>query len=287
MNLTTLVRAKQVISAGAGSVPQDPLISMLIASASDAACQFTGRTFQRLTLSNMILSGTGTDRIMLPTNPVVQVSGVVAVDGYQYQPTPNNAVGGPNTKAVGYMWDRKFLYLTGGPLFCRGRRNVSIGSITTAYTTTEAAAVPAANGNAPTVTYSPVTGAAVDSQGTPMTTGGFAVTDQGVTYAANGAVLSKVASNVQVGQYAFDGAGTYTFAAGDAGRQVTMAYDFIPSSVEQAVIETVGLKLTQRMNYGIRSHSIAGESSQSEPSDDALSPSAKTLLQPYRFVISP
>jgi hypothetical protein len=224
---------------------------------------------------------------MLPTNPVAQVSGSVAVNGYQYQPVPNNAAGGPNINATGYMWDRKFLYLTGGAIFCRGHRNVSVASITTAYTTVETAAIPAAVGNASTSIYTPSSGAGMDSQGTPMTTGGFAFVDQGVTFTSNSQALAKVTGTPTAGQYAFDGLGVYTFAAADAGKSVAIAYDFVPGSVEQAVIETVGLKMTQRLNYGIRSHSIAGESAQGEASDEALSPSAKSLLQPYRFVVSP
>ena len=58
------------------------------------------------------------------------------------------------------------------------------------------------------------------------------VNDLGVFYASSGAQLKCVASGPTVGQYSVS-AGTYTFAAADAGLAVTIYYDYTVTTLNQ------------------------------------------------------
>jgi hypothetical protein len=55
------------------------------------------------------------------------------------------------------------------------------------------------------------------------------IADLGVSYAATGLALTKVASSPAAGQYSFSGT-AYTFAAADAGAAVLLAYTYTASS---------------------------------------------------------
>jgi len=281
MDLTTLARAKAMLSGGVGSIPADPMIQGLIAMASDAAVQFCSRTFQRATMANLLLNGSGTSRLMMPSNPIIAVTGPILVDGYSYSQAPTDSNGfGFNTAAAGYGWDRKFLYMFGGCIFRQGYQNVQIPSLTIGYTTSETGTIPNSN----PATIIPRQGSMVDLQGQPMSTAGYAFADKGVVFTATGVALTLVSGTPATGQYAFSD-GVYTFAQVDNGKQVKMSYDFVPASVELAVVETVGAKLRNQQNYGIRSRTIGQETV--TYSDMALSKSAQNLLQPYRWVVQP
>lgn len=280
MDLTTLTRAKAALSAGVGSLGSDGMLQGLIASASDAASSWCARTFQRNAVSNLVLNGTGTARQMMPANPIISVTAPVIVDGYSFTLAPAITAGQQlNPLAGGYAYDRKFLYLLGGARFSRGFQNILVTQLTSGYTTSQADTIPVSP-----YTLTPRQGAGVDAWGQPMPTSGYAVTDRGVVNTLTGVAYTKVTSGPATGQYTFS-EGVYTFAAANIGVGVTMSYDFIPASVEQAVIEVVGTKIRQTSNFGIRSRTIGNETV--SYADVALSKSAQMLLQPYRWVITP
>ena len=272
MNLTTLARAKSYLGGNMGT-GVDTTLSALISRASDQAMQFTSRKFQRSTYTNAKLNGTGTRRLMLPDNPIISVTDPITING-------GNISASADGLALGFQYDEKFLYLFGGAEFCRGLRNVGVSWVA-GYTTTETDYIPAAPGP---YTIAPVVGSGVGVDGTPTNTAGPALVDRGVTNASTGAALVKVSSAPATGQYSFAD-GIYTFAAADAGVSVTMSYDFVPGSVEQAVLEMTGAMLKRRDNLGVSSRTLANEVVSYE--SKMLTAAVKEMLQPYRFVVAP
>lgn len=273
MNLTTLQRVKDYL-AGVGIVAgtsADTLYAGLISRASDVVIQWTGRSFQRATYTDVRLNGSGSDTLMLPQNPIISISSLT-VDG-------TVIAASADALATGYQYDNKFVYLFGGACFSRGLRNVKI-SFVAGFTTSQSSFIPAST----PYTITPVTGSGLGPDGAPMSTSGPAITDRGVVRVSTGAAFVLVGSSPSTGQYSFSG-GVYTFAAADQGVQVTMSYDFVPGAVEQATIELVGMKLKQRDNLGISSKALATETITYMDKD--LSAAIKGMLQPYRGLVSP
>ncbi len=271
MNLTTLARAKQYLAGAVAFTGSDAVYTALIASASVAAANFCSRTFQRASYTGLRLNGNGGNRLMPPSNPIISVS-AISVDG-------KAIAASADAIAAGYQYDSKWLYLFGGYVFTMGNRNIQV-SMVTGYDTTETAFIPAAT----PYTLTPVTGNGISADGSPEMTNGPATADRGVTFVSNGVSLVLVGSAPTTGQYAFSD-GVYTFAAADAGQQVTMTYSYTPADVEQAVIDTVGTWMKQRNNLGVASVTLNGETVSYR--DTSLSKTARMLLQPYRWSILP
>jgi len=269
MDLSTLARTKAYIG-GNISTNADPVISALISRASDQAMQFTGRSFQRVTVNNMHLNGTGTDRLMLPYNPIISVSSVTVCDRALSLVT--------DADAVGYQYDEKFIYLCGGWEFPRGRRNVQV-SFDSGFSTTQDAYIPKGANS-----LTPTSGSGIGPDGAPANTSGPAVVDRGVWNYDDNKWYTRVASNPAHDQYTFAD-GVYTFDNTDRDEQVRMEYDYVPGSVEQAGIEMVAALLKRRDNAGISSRSIGQENVVYETK--MLVDAVKEMLQPYRFIILP
>lgn len=274
MDLTTLARLRAYLAgvSQAAAASADTVYSAMISRASDQCVQWTGRSFQRTTFSSVRLNGSGTDRLRLPADPVISLS-ALAVDGYVYLMSSD-------ALAVGYQYDTRFVYLFGGPFFRKANRNVVVSFIA-GYSTSQSAFIPAAPGP---YSITPVTGSGVGPDGRPAGTGGPASVDQGVVYVATGAALTKVGSSPSTGEYAFSD-GVYTFAAADAGLEVTMSYDFVPGAIEQGVLELIGTWFVRRMNLGVQSMAIGQETT--VYADKDLPAAVKALWQPYRYVIAP
>ncbi len=76
--------------------------------------------------------------------------------------------------------------------------------------------------------------------------------DKGVVYAATGLPLQLVASNPTTGQYAVSASGTYSFAAGDAGKGVLLNYSYKAASAGQTLPinnQLVGQTTTFQIDY--------------------------------------
>ena len=256
MNLTSLARTKTYL--GLTTVNSDAVVSQLIARSSDQVSRWCSRSFQSANYSGARLNGTGTRTLRIPDDPVLEVTAVTI--GNTVIPTSADSI------ASGYQHDAKYLYLFGGYAFPMGFRNILV-SYSAGYVAQDSEFIPAAPGP---YTVTPVAG-------------GYASADLGVTYTATGVALALVGSAPSSGHYSFNG-GVYTFAAADAGLQVTMSYDYVPGAVEQATIEISGTMLKQRDNLGINSKGLAGESI--SYSDKTLSESAKGLLAQYRKVVA-
>ena len=249
-DLTTLSAVKAYLAIT--TTGQDSLIPALIARESKQVENWTGRRFPAVTNTARRLNGTGTSMLTLPDAPILDVA-FLSIDGVE---VPLSADG----LAYGYTFDETTIYLIGARF--PDRRQCVVCSWTAGYQDSETDFVP--TGNTPTLT--------------PMT-GGRAVTNLTVTNVATGAALAEVGNAPVTGQYSFSG-GTYTFNAANTGVQVTMAYQYVPGPVEQAVIELVGLDLKQRDNLGVTSKVLANETV--SYSDKGMSASVKEMLQPYR-----
>jgi hypothetical protein len=255
MNLTSVDRAKSYL--GMTSNGSDTLVGQLIARESDHVIRWCSRPFQRTSRTNARYNGTGTDTIRLPDTPIITVS-ALTIDGSTVAVSPDGIT-------AGYQFDEFMVFLFGGYLFTRYKRNVGVDYVA-GYTTSEASFVPAANGP---YTLTP-------------STGGYANVDRGVSNTTSGVAYTLVGSTPLTGNYSYS-SGVYTFNAADTGKAVTMSYDYVPGAVEQGVIELVGGDLKQRDNLTIASKSLRDESI--TYSDKDMSESVKGMLWPYRRIV--
>lgn len=109
--------------------------------------------------------------------------------------------------------------------------------------------------------------------------------DGGVTY-LGGPALAHVASASAAGQYAVDGAGGYTFAAADAGRQVALTYGYVPADLANAAREWILERQAYAERVGLQSKSLGGQETVSfriAAVPDFVAP----VLQQYANVVPP
>lgn len=252
MQLTTLANVKTYLATTTNN--QDSLITALISRESALIEQWCGRTFPSVVNTNKRLNGTGTQRLVLPDNPILSVSSLTLI------PSQEVVAASPDGYQTGYIYDDTCLYLIGSA-FPRGYQNV-LCSWNAGYSTTETAYVP--TGNAPTLT---------------PTEGGTALTVIGVTDDTAGISLTQVGSNPASGEFSFS-SGVFTFNSAQYNHSVTMSYYYVPSPVEQACIEMVALDLQQRNNVGINSKTLANETVAYEKK--GMTDSVIQLLTPYK-----
>jgi len=253
-NLTTLDAVKQYLVIT--TTGQDLLIPKLIARESAFVEQWCGRKFSQVTNVSKRLNGTNTNKLVLPDSPILNVS-ALSINGSSIALSADGI-------QSGFMFDDTCLYLTPDMIFTKGNQNVQ-ASWTAGYETTETAYVP--TGNTPTLT---------------PTTGGTALSVVSVYDSTSSVTLTQVGTNPASGQFSFS-AGVFTFNTAQYNHSVIMDYYYVPSPVEQALIEMVGLDLQQRSNIGINSKSLAGETV--TYGTHAMTPSAQELLQPYRRLV--
>lgn len=257
-NLTTLQAVKTYL----GIVPtnQDGFITSLIPRASAQVQNYCGQEFPYKSYTDHKMNGSGTQRLVLPGPPILSISSLQV--GAVVIPASSDGMTQP-----GYAYERHEVYILPGTYgqtysgltrFYAGMNNVKLSWIG-GYQESETAYVPTGNVIAPN-------------------TGGTPSVSIGVAYTSNGVALAQVGSAPAVGQFTFN-QGVYGFNSADYNRQVTMSYYYVPAVVEQACIETIGLKLKQRDNLGIKSKSLAGESISYE--DKGVTPAVMAMLAPY------
>jgi hypothetical protein len=255
MNLTTVASVKQYLTITTAN--SDALLAQLIARESSFVEQWCGRQFGLVTNTNKRLNGTGTSRLVLPDQPILAVS-ALAIAGA-------SVLASADAVQAGFVFDDTCLYLIGGDRFPMTQQSV-LCSWTAGYQTSETDFVP--TGNAPTVT---------------PTTGGTASSVVSVVDNTSSLTMTQVGVAPLAGEYSFS-AGVFTFNSAAYNHSVTMTYSYVPSPVEQAVIEMVGLDLQQRNNIGINSKSLASETVTYEKK--GMTESAKELLMPYRRMVT-
>jgi len=254
MNLTSLANLKAYLGLQDDNAIRDAQYVKSIARASEYVTRWTDRTFARTAYTDLRLTGSGSDRLAFPDYPAISVSSlkigatVISVS--------------PDAMASGYQFDEYFLYLFGHTFIDNPKRNIVV-SYVAGYTTSQTSFIPANPG--PYVI-------------TPSNLG-YAATDLGVVNVGTGLPLTLVGSGPATGQYAFS-EGVYTFAAADAGVQVTMSYDYVPGPVEQATIEMVALTQVRRSTLGIQSKTIGNESITF--ADASMSQAVQGMLSDYK-----
>lgn len=233
---------------------QDALIAQLIPRESRLIEQWTSRQYPTVTRTAKRFNGHGGQTLVLPDSPILSVSSLT-IDGTTIAASSDGIL-------PGYLINDAAIHLIGYS-FTRGLQNVVV-TWTAGYRASETDTIP-----------SDTTPALTPSEG------GTPYAPSSVVNASTGAAFTQVSNSPATTQYSFSG-GTFTFAAADAGTEVTMTYDYVPGPVVQGCIELVGLDLKQRSNLGVQSRTLAGESV--TYTDRSLPPSVRELLQPYRRV---
>ncbi len=258
-------------SSGIGTT-DDALLARLITDVSGAIAAYLGRPSLTPRAYSERLDGNGRTRLFLPHYPVLQVSSLV-IDAIAVAASAPPAAGAAPPR--GYLlevWDglppgRPQALDLFALAFREGRQNVAVAYQAGYAVENEAASVPAAPGP-----YYNVSAAA------PF---GPWASDAGVTY-AGGAALAAVAGTPGAGQYNVS-AGTYTFAASDAGAAVLISYGFIPAAINNACIEWVAERYRYRTRIGQSAQTVAGQMTASYSLKD-IPDFIRASLDPYRRV---
>lgn len=216
------------------------------------------------------LNGLGADRITLKSWPVISFVSLY-IDGTLIAPAPPLPQAPVANYGFGWVLESvnssppgrpASLYLRGGR-FWKGVQNV-VASYTAGYQVAETQTIAAA-------------------ALTALAPFGAWATDQGVTYAADGASLAEVASAPTVGQYTVTAAGAYGFNAADNGAAVILSYGYVPADLAQAAMEWVGQRFKAGQNIGFRSKSIGGQETIAIDTS-AMPSSVAAMIQPYKRV---
>lgn len=266
MNLTYLATVKQYLAI-TGST-SDAILTRLISSLSNMALAFMQRGNNlALTTYTETQSGVGNQMMMLRNWPAISVSAVKisnasygfggSMFGNSGLPSPpQNIPAQTQFGANGYVleaWDgalpgKPQNVILSGYNYPRGNYNIQFTYQAGYCIQNEAQTIPETS----TYTVSP-----------SVPNGPFSQ-DNTPTYASTGVafVLSKVAPSVgqyQIAQDPSTGIATYTFAAADAGQAIFLNYSFIPSDLENAVIDMIGERFKYMSRIGEKSHSLGGQ----------------------------
>jgi hypothetical protein len=258
--LTTLDRAKNWV--GVTTTNDDTFLTLLVEQMSRFVLSYLQRPTLFQYVFNDVYDGLGNQRQVLRHWPVQSVS-LVSVDNQVIPAAPDAA-------SAGYVvepWEgippgRPQLLSLRGYMFSRGYSNVSI-VYTTGYVISAEPQV------------------VTDLSVTPNAPYGNWGADQGVRYAAGGA-LACVESNPAEGQYAVSD-GVYTFNAADAGASVLVSYSYIPADVEHACMEMIGERYRYKNRIGEISKTLGGQETIAFSQKD-MPDYLRTLLQPYKRV---
>lgn len=239
-DLATLADVKSWVNSSGQTMAStdDPLLTRLIASASQAIKRELARDVFVRTYTAEPYNGNGRQRLTLRQAPIWSVSKVL-IAGVSVPRSLDGIVSG-------YMW-RSYgeIQLIGGYAF--GNSSGSLQSVFVTYQagyfeTMPSTAIPTTPFQ---ITASPIHGT-FDS-------------DLGVTNATTGVSLTKVAAGPVTGQYSVSTAGLYTFAAADVGTSVNVSCGILPGPLNQACLELVLLKYRERKRAGEKSSSLGGQ----------------------------
>ena len=270
MSASDLTTPQQVTTFAGDLASNTTQVQALISATSDQILAELGRQSILPTLYNETLDGAGGTSIMLRQYPVLSVSSLV-LDGVAISPVTPNAAG--VTRGQGWLLEAGDPWPPGRPqrlslsgwYYCCGSQNVSVAYTAGYQVTGEAAKVPTGGG---AVAARQIAGAWGS--------------DSGVTY-ANGTSLTLVTGAPSLGQYAV-AAGSYTFAAADAGASVLISYGYIPQSLALACAQWVAELVSYSSRIGMRTKSLGGQETMSYDTS-AIPARVAMMLQPYRRVV--
>lgn len=299
-NLTNLANVKQWVNQS--TTDDDTLLTRLIAEASRTTLNFLQRPDIGATSITETISGKNTAALPLRNWPVVSVSALsinnVVVPastgptayGYALQEVYGGLAGKPQMLGIvgsvcnaGGGWPNPYGYYGQSPPVAgsSGARPFGAGVSNILVTYLYGYAIASEPGTIPGTSAYTIT---------PAQPYGMLTEDNGVSYAdGSGALVAVAGPTPTAGQYvppkpfAASPSFVYTFAAADAGKAVLLNYDYVPSDIEQAVIEMVGERYRYRERIGQASRSLGGQETASYMVRDGLTASIKQRLQPYKI----
>lgn len=266
-DLTTLENVKQWLAIDTDVVGADALLVRMISAASLTILQFLQRESLAFRSISETRDGWGGTQIVLKNWPVLAITSVVVFGrdvpqaagagsaGYRLQDL-EDANGGQQTL---------FFINTRLP----NERQSVVVTYDAGYVRDEARTLPEAASGADTV---------------PVQTYNLALVDLGVT-GPDGEPMERIKTgDPAAGQYRYADGGLYTFAATQAGDDVVIRYSYVPSAIEDAVIQMIGTRYKGKDNIGVSSKTLGGQETVVFDKRD-ISPSMREMLQSYRRVV--
>jgi hypothetical protein len=255
----------------------DALLSRLISSVSSMVRAHTSRTCYALQSVVEVRDGTGTESLLLREWPVVAVSQVsIGRRIVPQSPGPDQS-GWVLSPYLGFPpGEPQVVRLRGCQSFCLGSQNVSVAYQAGYVVSREPTTVVEVGGVVP-----------VFQVQAPL---GPWIADGGVVRADTGAALQLVSGTPGLGQYSLptpafgEQPGQYQFSLADVGAQLLVSYSYVPSDLEQVVVEMVGERFAYRGRIGQRSKSLGGQETVSF-SGSAMPEWAHIALRPYVSVV--
>lgn len=260
--LTSLGRIKEWLGVDTANTDADALLTRMNRTVSAFVLNHLNRDALSLTQYSDIYDGYGNSFMVLRRNPVYRVLAVsfngqaipaATGDGFA-NPYTNGWVLEPEYSIMGAQRLNFYGYVTP-----RHRSAVAV-RYTSGYVTTEAATIPAAADYTVSTVF-------------------FWLSDISVAKASDGTLFTKVDANPGPGQYTVAN-GVYTFNAADASTAIVLTYSFVPSDIENAVIEIVAERYRYMDRIGMVSKSLGGQENVSF-SQKAMSSFIGENLTPY------
>lgn len=272
--LVSLSAVKRWLNISLTDTNADDVLTSLISVASRQMLQSLDRGpilgFRTVTETR---NGTGTNALMLRYWPVLNVSSLY-INGTQQLPRPSQPV---DPWAAGFYWDqwtgsdiqgRQRIYNNGIWFDDYLRQGVSI-TYTAGYYTVDSYTIQQTNDSVIGVqTYVP---------NRPF------MNDQGVYDVETQAYMTQVKGIPQNALEYSVNSGVYSFNSNAIGRQVLVAYSYLPEELAQVVTNFVALQFKYRDHIGVNSKSMLGKETISYDRGrwDALT---EAIIQPYRDV---
>lgn len=224
-----------------------------------------------------VRDGTGTESLVLREWPVVSVSQVTVGRRVVPQSPGPDQWGWVLSPYLGAPpGDPQIVRLRGCQSFCLGSQNVSVSYDAGYVVSGEPTTVASVGGLVP-----------VFQVRAPL---GPWIADEGVVRADSGAPLQLVSGTPGLGQYSLptpafgEQPGQYQFSLADVGAPLLVSYSYVPSDLEQVVVEMVGERFAYRGRIGQRSKSLGGQETVSF-SGAAMPEWAQMALRPYVSVL--
>jgi hypothetical protein len=270
-DLATLANVKTWLDI-AGS-DDDQLLSQLITQISRAILNTLDRSSILPTAYTETYDGGNEASILLRQWPVNAIA-ACSVDGVAIPPAPPLVAGA--AAQMGYVLDSADMAPPGRlqrlslrrRFFTRGLQNITI-SYSAGYQVTSEPAIAPALAPHSVLAQAPY---------------GDWANDGGAAY-VNGAALTMVSANPAAGQYTVAN-GVYTFAAVDAGAEVTVTYGYVPADLAVCCMDWVAERYAYRSRIGQQSKSLGGQETMSFIVK-SIPDFVATALQPYRRVVTP
>lgn len=259
-DLTTLANVKAWLAPGSGTLADtnDALLSRLITAASRFVLGKINRSLCVAEYDEWYDSG-GQNFLNLRSWPVISVASVQ----FESVVIQDEATGAP--PANGFMVTGDTRLMVTNYTFPRGRNTVRV-QYTAGYQITEAYTVPA-----------------IPDPVAPLTVTTDLKWLLGIRVTLAGVVMTEVSGTPGAGEYSVVD-GLYTFNDAQAEAVVEITYSYVPSDIEQAVIELVGERYKQRDRIGLTGKTLPNGESVNFLNKD-MSENVRTTLNNYMRII--